>query len=453
MRSKMKKAVENMDTSTGKKIYNLADRLFPITRSITGKGVRETLEIINNEIKDTGYQLTIHEIPTGTPVFDWTVPKEWVIREAYIENEKHEKIIDFKENNLHVLGYSTPVDEWVELDELLEHVYTQEDMPDAIPYVTSYYKERFGFCMSENTKKSLKKNTKYHMYIDSELIEGSLTIGELIIPATEEVFFDDGGEDKKEILISTYTCHPSMANNECSGPSLSAYLIKYVAALPKRRYSYRFVFNPETIGSITYLSQNLEELKKNIAAGFVLSCVGDNRDYSFIPSRYSDTLADRVIENVLKFKEKYTKYSFLDRGSDERQYCSPGVDLPVIGFCRSKYAKYPEYHTSKDDMTLVSEEGFQGSYDAMCEVINALEYNKNYKTKVLCEPQLGKRGLYPTISKKGSYDSILAMRDLIAYADGRNDLIAISEYINVPVKELIPIVDKLMANDLFESRD
>ena len=440
----------------GKSIYDLAGELFPIARSITGEGVRKTLGILNEYIKDTGYRIDIKEIPSGTEVFDWTVPKEWAIKDAYIEDEAGRRIVDFKENNLHVLGYSTPVDKWVSLDELLEHVYTQEDMPDAIPYVTSYYKERFGFCMSENQKNALKPG-KYHMYINSVLFDGSLTIGELVIPSSdkvgEDVFFDDRAlsdiKEKDEILISTYTCHPSMANNECSGPALSAELIKYVASMKKRRYSYRFVFNPETIGSITYLSQNLDKLKAKTEAGFVLSCVGDDRDYSFIPSRYSDTTADKVIENVLRYRGKYTKYSFLDRGSDERQYCSPGVDLPVIGFCRSKYGTYPEYHTSKDDMTLVSPEGFQGAYEVMCEVINALEYNRYYETMVYCEPQLGKRGLYPTISKKGSYDSILAMRDLIAYADGKNDLLTISDYIKVPVSELIPIVDKLMANKLF----
>ena len=442
-----------IDLENGKKMYALAQKLFPITRSITGDGVRETLGILNDYIKDTGYSINIFEIPTGTEVFDWTVPKEWEIRDAYIEDEGGKKIIDFKENNLHVLGYSTPVDEWVDKEELLSHVYTQEDMPDAIPYVTSYYKERFGFCMSENMKNSLPDG-KYHMYIDSTLKDGSLTIGELLIPkeGKVEVFFnDEKNSDDDEILISTYTCHPSMANNECSGPSLAAQLIKYVASMPKRRYNYRFVFNPETIGSITYLSCNLEHLKKSVKAGFVLSCVGDDRDYSFIPSRYGDTLADRVIENVLKSKDKYTKYSFLDRGSDERQYCSPGVDLPVIGFCRSKYGTYPEYHTSKDDMTLVSEVGFEGSFDVMCQVINALEYNQYYRTCVFCEPQLGKRGLYPTVSKKGSYDSILAMRDLIAFSDGKNDLLQISEYIKVPVSELIPIIDKLVENKLLET--
>ena len=440
------------ESNEGHRIYAFAERLFPIARSITGEGVRETLKLIDSEIAETGYKLNVLEIPTGTQVFDWTVPKEWKIRDAYIENEAGEKIIDFRKNNLHVLGYSTPVDEWVDREDLLKHVYTQEDQPDAIPYVTSYYRERYGFCMSENMKNSLPEG-KYHMYVDSELFDGSLSIGELVIPATEFSATESSSkeDEAEEILISTYTCHPSMANNECSGPALSAALIRYVASLSKRRFSYRFVFNPETIGSITYLSLKINELKKKVRAGFVLSCVGDDRDYSFIPSRYSDTLADEVIENVMKSRPKHTKYTFLDRGSDERQYCSPGVDLPVVGVCRSKYGCYPEYHTSKDDMTLVSENGFQGSFDMMCEVIDALEYNRKYRTTVFCEPQLGKRGLYPTISKKGSYDSVLAMRDLIAYSDGRNTLVEISELIKVPVKELIPIVDKLLENGLLET--
>lgn len=436
-----------MEISEGQRIYEFAGKIFPIARSITGEGVRETLRLIDDEIAETGYKLNIMEIPSGTPVFDWTVPKEWAIRDAYIENEAGEKIVDFKKNNLHVLGYSLPVDEWVDKEELLKYVYTEENQPDAIPYVTSYYRERFGFCMTENMKKSLPEG-KYHMFVDSELFDGSLTIGELIIPATEPVKESDRAS---EILISTYTCHPSMANNECSGPALSTALIRYVASLKKRRFSYRFVFNPETIGSITYLSLKLDELKKKVCAGFVLSCVGDDKDYSFIPSRYSDTLADSVIENIMKYRPKYTKYSFLDRGSDERQYCSPGVDLPVVGVCRSKYGCFPEYHTSKDDMTFVSEEGFRGSYEMMKEVIDALEYNLKYRTTVYCEPQLGKRGLYPTISKKGIYDSVLAMRDLIAYSDGTNTLIEISDLIKVPVKELIPIVEKLLENGLIET--
>lgn len=426
-----------MNVDTGKRIYNLADRLFPICRSITGDGVRSTLKIIDEYIGES--LLNIKEIPSGKKVFDWTVPKEWRIRDAYIEDESGKHIIDFKDNNLYVMGYSLPVDKWVDLDELKEYIYSIEDQPEWIPYVTSYYKQRYGFCMSDVQKKSLQPG-RYHMLVDSELFEGSLTYGELIIP----------GESDEEVFFSTYICHPSMANNECSGPALSAELIRYVMGLKKRRYTYRFVFVPETIGAITYLSENIKYMKEHIIAGFNLSCVGDDRTYSILNSRYGNTLADKVLDNVLKYRGDYKKYSYLDRGSDERQYCSPGVDLPVVGFSRSKYLEYPEYHTSADNMDLVSPEGFQGAYDVMREVIDILESNYIYKTTVLCEPQLGKRGLFPTVSKKGIYDTVKIMTNCIAYADGTNDIIDISNIIKTPVKELLPIAKRLYEEKLFE---
>lgn len=428
-----------MIKGNGARIYKLAEKLFPICRSITGDGVRETLGVIDEYIRECGVSLAIRNIPTGTRVFDWTVPKEWAIREAYIEDESGKRIIDFNDNNLHVVGYSTPVDRWVELKELKKYIYTLKEQPDVIPYVTSYYKEQYGFCMSENQKCSLKDG-KYHIYIDSELYDGNLTYGELVIP----------GSTYKEIFFSTYICHPSMANNECSGPALSAELIRYICSLKYRKYTYRFVFIPETIGSITYLSKNLEMLKKNVIAGFILSCVGDDRTYSIVESRYADTLADKVLNNVLKFRGKYDRYSYLQRGSDERQYCSPGVDLPMACFCRSKFCEYPEYHTSDDNLELISPDGFQGSFNVMEEVIYALEYNEKYRTTVLGEPQLGRRGLFPNISKKGIYDDVKAITNLIAYADGTNDLIDISYITNVPVKVLISIVKKLLDAELLE---
>ena len=240
-----------MDINKGQEIYNLAETLFPICRSITGAGVRETLSVLEDYMSDKngnegGIKFTICNIPSGTKVFDWTVPKEWVIREAYIEDHAGTRIVDFKENNLHALGYSAGVDRWVELDELKKYIYTQPEQPDGIPYVTSYYKERYGFCMSENQKNSLKPG-KYHMYIDSELIDGNLTYGEVILP----------GESEEEVFLSTYICHPSLANNECSGPALLAELVRFLASRKKRRYTYRCIWIPETIGSITYLSRNL----------------------------------------------------------------------------------------------------------------------------------------------------------------------------------------------------
>lgn len=420
----------------GNEMYGLCERLFPICRSITGNGVRETLNIL----KESCPELKIHEVPTGTKVFDWQVPKEWNIREAYVENSSGEKIIDFKNNNLHVVGYSVPVDKVVDLSELKTIIYTQEDQPDVIPYVTSYYKERYGFCMSKVQKDSLPEDD-YHIYIDSDLKDGSLTYGEIIIP----------GESEQEIFLSTYVCHPSMANNELSGPAIAIHLAKWLSSLEKRRYTYRIIFIPETIGSITYLSKNLDILKKNVVAGFNISCVGDDRTFSYVASRYGNTLADKVAKNVLKYYyPDYKVYSFLDRGSDERQYNAPGVDLPVCAICRSKYGEYPEYHTSKDDLQLISATGLQGAFEVYQECIVALENNFKYKINVLCEPQLGKRGLYPTMSQKGSYAAVKAMTDFIAYADGTNDLIDISNIIGVPVNELISIVDKLQKNQLID---
>lgn len=418
----------------GQVMYDLAKQLFPICRSITGNGFRESLNILKEIVPD----IQTHEVPSGTEVFDWTVPNEWNIYDAYIETLDGRRVIDFKECNLHILGYSTPIDQIISREELLEHVYTQPEQPDWIPYVTSYYKERWGFCMSENQKQTMK-DEQYHVVIKSTLAPGSLTYGDLVIP----------GETEEEILFSTYLCHPSMANNELSGPVVQTELIKYVKSLKNRRYSYRFVFIPETIGSITYCSRNLDMLKQNTKAGFVLSCVGDDLDYSIIESRYADTLADRVLKNVLKYHyPEYKTYSFLKRGSDEREYCAPGIDLPVCGVCRTKYGVYPEYHTSADNMDFISPEGLNGAYQLMVKVINALEYNYHYKVLCKGEPQLGKRGLYPTISQKGSYDSVLAMKDLLAYSDGKNDLIEISEIINQPVDILIPIIDKMVVQDL-----
>lgn len=418
----------------GIRMYELAERLFPICRSITGNGVRETLNIIKEYLPI----MKIEEVKSGTPVFDWTVPKEWNISEAYIENSKGERVIDFEENNLHVLGYSIPIDIYLNKEELLTHVYVEENQPEAIPYVTSYYKERYGFCMSKNMRDELPEDT-YHCVIKSSLTEGSLTYGEVVIP----------GESSEEILISTYVCHPSMANNELSGPAVATYLAKWLSEQKKLHYTHRFLFIPETIGSITYLSLHLHELQQNVKAGFLLSCVGDDRTYSYLPTRKGNTLSDRVAMNVLNsYYPEYKKYTFLDRGSDERQYNSPGVDIPVCVLCRSKFGVYPEYHTSLDDMSLISPNGLHGTYVLMTQILQCLEYYGYYQVKCLCEPQLGKRGLYPTISKKGSYDGVLAMRDFLAYADGETDLITISDSIKVPVSELIPIIEKVMEQEL-----
>ena len=422
----------------GQEMYDFASKLFPIGRSLTGEGVRRSLEMIKQQIPE----MEINSIPSGTRVFDWTVPQEWAIREGYIEDEQGNRIIDYHVNNLHVMGYSTSLDRHVSLEELLKYIKVEEAQPDVIPYVTSYYSPRAAFCMSKKQRDSLQPGT-YHMVIDSRHFDGVLNYGELLLP----------GASEKEVLLSTYICHPSMANNEVSGPVLVTWLVKWLKSLD-RKLSYRIVIVPETIGSIAYLSRNLPQMKKNTIAGFVLTCVGDDRAYSYLETRKGDTLADRVMKNVLGFVHpEYKTYSFLERGSDERQYNAPGVDLPVCDFCRSKYGEYPEYHTSADDMNLISPGGFQGSFDVMKQVIMALEYNGYYRVTCLCEPQLGKRGLYPTESRKGIYKEVKKLTNLIAYADGTEDLIDISNRIGVPVEELIPNVDKLCEAGLFEAVD
>ncbi len=416
----------------GKEMHKLVRRMFPICRSITGNGVRETLKIIQEHIP-----IKIHEVPTGTKVFDWMVPKEWNIRDAYVMDEKGHKIIDFKKNNLHIIGYSAPVNKVVSLADLQEHLYSLPDQPEAVPYVTSYYKERWGFCIAHKDRERLKEG-EYKVFVDSELKDGSLTYGELII----------SGESEKEVFFSTYMFHPSMANNELSGPAVTTFLTKWILS-KQRRYTYRIIFIPETIGSIAYLSKNLKVMKKNVIAGFNVSCVGDNKVYSYLPTKKSDTYVDKVALNVLSFKHPdFIKWSFLDRASDERQYNAPGVDLPVCSVMRSKYASYPEYHTSLDNLDFISLEGLAGAYDVLKECLRLIEEDRKYKINCLGEPQLGRRGLYSTISTKLSTNEEKGMLNFIAYADGENDLIDISNRVNVPVWELYPIIEKLKQADL-----
>ena len=423
---------QNSFDDCGQWMHELAAKLFPICRSITGNGVRETLRILKKHIP-----LEVFEVPSGIKVCDWTIPKEWNIRDAYILDDAGRKIIDFKTSNLHVVGYSAPVDATVSLQELQQHLYSLEGEPEAIPYVTSYYEERWGFCIQHRLRESLKEGS-YRVFIDSELKDGSLTYGECIIH----------GATDDEIFLSTYICHPSMANNELSGPAVTTMLAKWVLSQP-RRYTYRIIFIPETIGSITYLSRNFDQMKEKTIAGFNVTCVGDDRAYSFLPSRQGSTLADKVAHAVLQSTHPgFVRYSFLDRGSDERQYCSPGVDLPVVSVMRSKYREYPEYHTSLDNMELVTPAGLQGGFSVLRDCLNLLEHNRVYRSTCLGEPQLSRRRLFPSLGTKETHRIVADTLNVLAYADGKNDLVDISTITRTSPSRLLPIVDELLKADL-----
>ena len=419
----------------GSEIHNFAKQLWPLNRSITGEGVRTTLDHIKQHLPD----LEIKSIPSGTEVFDWTVPKEWHVSEAFIITPNGEKICDFKVNNLHLIGYSTSFDGNIKLEELKEHLYTLPEQPDAIPYITSYYKERWGFCLSQNQFDQLEDG-EYYVKIEAKHFDGALNYGELIIP----------GKSLEEVFLSTYICHPSMANNELSGPTVVTFLAKWLSELSERRYTYRIVFIPETIGSIAYLSQNYKEMKEKIISGFNVSCVGDDRAYSYLPSRNGNTLSDHIAKHVLRYiAPNFKSYTWLDRGSDERQYCAPGIDLPIASIMRSKYGQYPEYHTSLDDLdNVVTPSGLDGGYWSIRKAIEAIERNKKYRVTVLGEPQMGKRGLYPTLSTKKSGEQARLMMNVISLCDGENTLLQIAETLITPIWELYEIVDKLVEHNL-----
>lgn len=434
---------ETLQAGLGSEMYEFAKKLFPICRSITGEGVRKTLALIRQKVDNSSIALKMAEVPSGTKCFDWIVPNEWNIKDAYILDESGRKIVDFHQNNLHIVGYSTPIDQELSLEELLPHLFSLPLQPKAIPYVTSYYSEFWGFCLTDEQRQALTSQ-RYKVMIDSSLKPGSLSYLEIKIP----------GESSQEVFLSTYHCHPSMGNNETSGMVVATFLAKWLSELPKRRYSYRIVFVPETIGSIVYLSQKLHELKNNVVAGFQITCVGDNHTYSFLPSRLGGTVADRVAQHVLKHHApNYVSYSFLDRGSDERQYCSPGIDLPLVSVMRSKYGTYPEYHTSLDNLEYISAAGLSGAWLAYTKCIEALENNYSYRVTCLCEPQLGKRGLYPNLSTKESVLIVRDMRNMIAYCDGNHDLLEIADKIGVSAQTLIPIAQRLFEEGLLERQN
>jgi aminopeptidase-like protein len=419
----------------GDEIYKFAKELWPINRSITGEGVRETLRIISGHLP----KLKIKSVLSGMQVFDWTIPDEWHVSEAYIITPEGKKICDFSINNLHLVGYSIPFRGRMKLEELQKHLHSLPEQPNAIPYITSYYEERWGFCLTQEERDFLDDG-EYEVVIDSKLFTGQLNYGELIFP----------GESDQEVFLSTYICHPSMANNELSGITVATYLAKWLSELKLRRYTYRLVFIPETIGSIAYLSKNYINLKKKVVAGFNISCVGDERSYSYLPSRNGNTISDKVAKHVLKWIDPgYTSYTWLDRGSDERQYCAPGIDLPIASILRTKYGEYPEYHTSLDNLdNVVTPKGLDGGYWALRRALELIENNNIYKVNVLCEPQLGKRGLYPTLSTKKSASDVKTMMNLLSFCDGEHSLVDIAEKINLPAWDLYELIEKLVSHDL-----
>jgi aminopeptidase-like protein len=338
------------------------------------------------------------------------------------------------------MGYSVSVDKVVSRSELEPHLYSIPEQPNAIPYITSYYKENFGFCLTQTQRDSLGEGP-FHIYIDSQHFDGNLTYAELLIP----------GETDKEIFFSTYVCHPSMANNELSGPVVAMALAKYIEKLTSRRFTYRFLFTVETIGSILYISKHLERMKRDILCGWVLTCIGDNRTYSYVPTRDGNTLTDSISNQVLKdLNSGYIKYTWLDRGSDERQYNSPGIDLPIASLMRSKYGEYAEYHTSLDNLDFVSPDGLAGGLKMLTMAVDILETNDFWKLNVLGEPQLGKRGLYPNTSTKSSGSQVRNLMNVISFLDGKFDLLSIANKCSISYQEVHEIVKELHKVGLVE---
>jgi len=427
---------QSIDTERlGLEMYNLIAELYPICRSITGDGVRKSLQIIQNHIP-----LKVHEVPTNTPVFDWTVPKEWNIRDAYIKDETGKKIVDFQKSNLHVLNYSIPIHKKMPLSELKEHLFSMPDRPDWIPYRTSYYKEMWGFCLTDRTLQSLPDGD-YEVYIDSSLEQGSLTYGELFLP----------GQTTDEVLLCCHSCHPSLCNDNLSGISLVTFLAKHLSQ-QSLRYSYRFLFMPGTIGSITWLSLN-ESQVSSIKHGLTVSNVGDSGHLAYKKSRRGNADIDRVVHHILKSSaQKYTISDFSPYGYDERQFCSPGFNLPVGSLTRSQFGTYPEYHTSADNLDFVQIPALGNSFETYLNVIDVLENNQSYlNTNPKCEPQLGKRGLYSTMGgKQTTPDDRMAMLWVLNLSDGEHTLLDIAERADLNFSTIKNAVSNLINSGLLD---
>ena len=419
-------------------MFELMRRLFPICRSITGDGVRQTLRILQEQIP-----LTVHEVPSHTAVFDWTVPKEWNIRDAYIKNSRGEKIVDFHKCNLHVLSYSLPVSKKVSLAELKAHSFTLPDKPDWIPYRTSYYQENWGFCLSHNQLSALPDG-EYEVFIDASLKDGHLTYGEYFIE----------GSTEDEVLISTHVCHPSLANDNVSSIALAVFLAKRLSGVATK-YSYRFLFTPGTIGSITWLSQN-EDRASRIKHGLVLACVADSGNVTYKKSRRGHADIDRAAIQVLKSAgNPYNVCEFSPYGYDERQFCSPGFNLPVGCFMRTPHGQFPEYHTSADNLEFIDLKSLADSFSKCLSILNIIESNAVYVNQnPKCEPQLGKRGLYDAIGGQSDAKAQqLAMLWVLNLSDGENSLLDIADRSGMPFALICRTAETLKGSQLVKERE
>ncbi len=426
------------DAEIGEKIYALAARIFPICRSITGNGVRETLSILAEHIP-----IEVHEVPTGTQVFDWEVPREWNIKDAYIKNERGERVVDFRASNLHVLNYSVPVHTTMSLGELKPYIFTLPDQPDLIPYRTSYYAERWGFCMAHNRLIALEDGN-YEVCIDSTLEDGHLTYGEYL----------HQGMSDDEVLLSAHICHPSLADDNCSGLALLTCLAEQLRGR-KTRYSYRFLFAPGTIGAISWLARN-EARAKYIKHGLVVSCVGDGGGPTFKKSRHGDALIDRVMTHALRHAAATPQIiDFFPYGYDERQFGSPGFNLSVGLFQRSQFATFPEYHTSADNLGFIKPEHLAASYGMISTAIEIIENNYRFRNlSPKCEPQLGRRGLYSSLGgDKDGAAKAMAMLWVLNFSDGQHDLLDIADRAKMPFATVAEAANRLLENDLLEEMD
>ncbi|MEP7150457.1 MAG: DUF4910 domain-containing protein [Nitrospira sp.] len=414
---------------SGQTMHDLVAELYPLCRSITGEGVRDTLRLIQKRIP-----LEMSEVPSGTQVFDWTVPLEWNVSDAYIKNQAGKRVVDFKANNLHLMSYSTPLQARMRLNDLKPHLFSLPDHPEWIPYRTSYYKENWGFCLSHNDLSRLA-DEEYEVVIDSTLQPGSLTYGESYLP----------GETSEEILISCHTCHPSLCNDNLSGIAV-AVMLAQAMALRKRRYSYRFLFIPGTIGSITWLARN-EHVVPRIKHGLVLTGVGDAGGMTYKRSRQGHAEIDRAMVHVLKHSgDTHALIDFFPYGYDERQYCSPGFDLPVGCLMRTPHGEYPEYHSSADNLDFVNADSLARSYVRCVELFDLLECNRIYQNQnPKCEPQLGRRGLYRAIA--GQQDKQLkelVLLWVLNLSDGHHTVLDIAERADVSFQRVFAAVEALL---------